>query len=152
MDGSTSAYLTRPLRTEIEVSALRDRADLYERALGYDEARAAYVARAGWHERLGHWVGLFSESLPGYEPVPSERATYVVNTLHADISAAFYTAIVDRLVDLGIILDDLRDSAPPDQRVTVELERARLNAALQRARGMVAAMRAEDKRRKGAAA
>lgn len=148
MDGSTSAYLTRPLRTEIEVSALRDRADLYERMLGYDEARAMYVAKQDWHARYGHWLGVLRQAQPGYQPVPSEIGAWLGAQLHADVTAAFWTAYVDKLVDLRVILDELADEAPVDYAGAMAMERDNMRHALSLARHLAESLKIEHERRK----
>jgi len=113
MDGSASAYLSRPLRSEAEVSAIRDRADLYERVLGFDEARARWVAGKTFDERVGHWFEQLRQGPPDGEPMfDDERAKIARLALHPNVDAAFWHSEHGRLTDLSIILDELIDEAP----------------------------------------
>lgn len=148
MDGSVSSYLTRPLRSHEEVAALADRAALYERMLGYDEARAMYVAKQDWHARYGHWLGVLRQAQPGYQPVPSEIGAWLGAQLHADVTAAFWTAYVDKLVDLRVILDELADETPADWAWTMTMERERMRHALSLARHLAESLKIEHERRK----
>jgi len=150
MDGSISSYLIRPLRSEAEVAAIRDRAELYERVLNYDEARAYYVAKADWHARYGHWLGVLRQTQPGYIPVPSEVAQWMAAQLHADVTAAFWSAYVDALVDLSIILDELADEAPEDRAGTMAMERSSMRSALSMARHITTSLTLEHERRRAA--
>lgn len=152
MDGFTSSYLFRPIRTEAVVAAERaaieDRAALYERMLGYDEARAMYVAKQDWHARYGHWLGVLRQAQPGYQPVPSEIGAWLGAQLHADVTAAFWTAYVDTLVDLRVILDELADEAPVDCAGAMAMERDNMRHALSLARHLAESLKIEHERRK----
>lgn len=148
MDGSVSTYLLRPLRSEAEVSALADRAALYERMLGYDEARAMYVAKQDWHARYSHWLGVLRQAQPGYQPVPSEIGAWLGAQLRADVTADFWSTYVDMLVDLRVILDELADEAPVDYAGAMAMERDNMRHALSLARHLAESLKIEHARRK----
>lgn len=143
-----SPYLTLPLRNEAEVSALRDRAEMYERVLGFDEARARYVAAQSFDQRVGHWYGLLAQG-PG-QPAPTtdaERATLAACSLHLDVGAAFWHHEHGRLVDLAIVLDELLDEQPAGYWINLRDTRADLNDRIQRARALALCMERESDRR-----
>lgn len=148
MDGSVSTYLLRPLRSEAEVSALADRAALYERMLGYDEARAMYVAKQNWHARYGHWRSVLGQARPAYQPAPSEIGAWLGAQLRADVTADFWSTYVDMLVDLRVILDELADEAPADYAGAMARERDSMRFALSLARHLAESLKIEHERRK----
>lgn len=115
MDGSVSPYLRDhpPLRSEAEVAAIRDRADLYERVLNFDEARAWFVAAMTHDQRVGHWFEQLRQGPPDGAPMfDDERAKIARLALHPNVGAAFWHSEHGRLADLSIILDELIDEAP----------------------------------------
>lgn len=149
--------LDRPLRTEAQVVAerqvLKDRAELYERMLGYHEDRAMSVARGSWESRLGHLRGYLDNELLAWAPLPHTSEAIATNTLHLDVTIEFWTRLADDCCDWVPIADDLRDSAPDGgTRWKAEAEKETLTARIKRARDFVQVLRAEMAKRAGRAA
>lgn len=148
MDGSPSPYLTRPLRSEAEVAAIRDRAELYERVLGYDEARARWVAGKTFDERVGHWFGLYREGPPDGPPIlEMDRRTLARMSLHPDVGAAFWHHEHGRLTDLQIILDELIDEMPAAYWINLRHTRTSLKHQMDCVRSIALEMEREAERR-----
>lgn len=147
MDGSVSAYLTRPLRSEAEVTALADRAALYERVLGFDPARARWVAGKSFDERVGHWFGLLHEGADSAPVTEAARYERAVMSLHPDVGAAFWHHEHNRLIDLGIVLDELIDEMPTAYWINLRHDRTTLHYRVAYARAMADAMEREADRR-----
>ncbi len=148
MPDAGSSYLNRPLRSEAEVAAIRDRAEMYERVLNFDEARARYVASRTFDERVGHWYGMLAQG-PGH-PAPAtdaERATLAAFSLHPDVGASFWHHEHSRLVDLAIVLDELLDEQPLGYWVNLRDAREDLNARVKNARALALCMERESDRR-----
>ena len=148
MDGSTSSYLTRPLRSESEVAAIRDRAELYERVLGYDEARARFVASMTHDQRVGHWFERLRIGPPDGAPMfEDERIKIARLALHPDVGAAFWHHEHGRLTDLSIILDELIDEAPEGYWIDLRGARVDLQRRIACVRAFALEMEREADRR-----
>jgi hypothetical protein len=148
-----SPYLDLPLRNEAEVAALRDRADLYERVLGFDEARARYVASRTFDERVGHWFSLLAQGPTYAAPATdAERATLAAFSLHPDVGAHFWHHEHSRLVDLAIVLDELLDERPSGYWIDLRGTRADVDDRIKRARALALCMERESDRRSAAVA
>ena len=149
MDGC-SPYLTLPVRTEAQATAERqavaERAELYERMLGYDEARAAYIARCSWHQRRGHYHRYLDEQ-PSWAPLPHTQEVIAQHTLHPEASAEFWTIAADVLCDWLPIASDLVDSAPTNgDRISAEYDERKLKERIARARDYVRVLMLENDR------
>jgi hypothetical protein len=133
-----SPYLSAPLRTEEQASDARqvitERTELYEQMLGYDEARAEYVARGSWEQRLGHYHSSAGEG-ETWAPLPHDQDVIVAATLFPGVSSEFWFSAADHLCDWIAILDDLIDSAATQRdRDRATYERGLLQQRIERAR------------------
>ena len=154
MDGGTP-YLNLPLRTEAQARTerqiIKDRAELYERMLGYDEDRADYVARCSWHQRRGHLLGYLNE-LPTWAPLPHTWDEIAAHTLHAAETAGFWEGAADMLADWWVVANDLIDSAATaDDRALAQLDCDDLKRRIERARGWAKRLDDEHLKRLNAA-
>lgn len=150
-----SRYLELPLRSEAEARAERaviaDRADLYARMLDYDEARADYVARCSWEQRRGHLLGYLDEQ-PPCAPLPSAWDKIAAQTLHADVTAAFWERAADKLADWWVVAHDLIDSANNDSdRAVAEADCDTIKRRIRAARSWARRLDDEHLRRLNAA-
>lgn len=157
MPDAGSAYLNIPPRTLAEVeadrarrAAIADRAEMYERVLGFDPNRALWVAGRTLSERIDHWFGQWRSGPADGPPMfERERENLARMALHPDVGAAFWHSEHNRLVDLLIVLDELYDEADQDVRrfwnLTMTREGVKLQAS--NARLLALAMEGESDRR-----
>lgn len=148
MGNTVSEYLNRPLRSEAEVAAIRDRAEMYERVLGFDEARARWVASRTFDERVGHWFGMYGEGPPdGAPPLESDRRAIASMSLHPNVGAAFWHSEHARLTDLMIVLDELIDEMPGAFWIHLRNTRTNLKSQMACVRALALEMEREADRR-----